>query len=186
MKQAPYAVIATRQAQSRDRVATGEQWMKSAYPIALQFLSQCLNPSGDVPYSTVDYIRDFLFDYPISLWALVSITWVFAVNTTSIHLGLGSLASSLTSYALGFLAVTFKLCSTQAFNPELVNFMPLWLEGLILSLDRNHCLRIFWTGLVACMVYLFVQSFFLHHMTRKGKCSRFYLSGQLERADQYS
>ena len=138
----------------------------------LQFLSQCLNPSGDVPYSTVEYIHDFLFDYPIFLWALGSMTWVFAVNKVSKHLGMGSLASLVTSYALGFLAVAFKACSTQAFNPELINFVPQWLEMSMLNFDRNYGLRILWTGLVACTVYILVQSAFSHRARRTSKCSR--------------
>ena len=167
-----FAVTALSQAQRCNRAATGEHWLKSACPVVLQFLSQCLNPSGDVPYSTVEYIHDFLFDYPIFLWALGSMTWVFAVNTISKYLGMGTLASLLTSYAFGFLAVTFKLCSTHAFNPELVNFMPLWLDFFLLNLDQNYCLKILWTGLVACIVFLLMQSVFSHRVSRKGKCSR--------------
>ena len=169
-----FAMTAASQAQLCDRAATGEHRLKSASPVVLQFLSHCLNPSGDMPYSTVDYVHDFLFDHPICLWALGSMTWVFAVNNISKNLGMGSPASLVTSYALGFLALTFKVCSTQAFNPELVNFMPLWLESLMLNWDRNYGLRIFWTGLVACTVYLLVQSGFSHRVSRKGECSRLY------------
>lgn len=135
----------------------------------LQSLSQCLNPSGDVPYSTVEYIHDFLFDYPIFLWALGSMTWVFAVQSVSKYLSMGPLASRAIAYALGFLAVMFKACSTQAYNPELVNFMPPWLEQLMLNLDRNLGLRLLWTGLIACIVYLLVQSAFSHRVSRKGE-----------------
>lgn len=149
--------------------------------VVLQFLSQCLNPSGDVPYSTVEYIHHFLFDYPISLCVLGSTTWVFTVNTTSKYLGMGSRASLVTSYALGLLAVTVQFCSTQAFNPEVVDFIPLWLEGLVFSLYRNRCLRIFWTGLVACICYLLVQSSFSHRVSKKGKCSQFPFRGPARR-----
>lgn len=169
-----FAMTAASQAQLCDRAATGEHRLKSASPVVLQLLSQCLNPSGDMPYSTVDYVHDFLFDHPIFLWALGSMTWVFAINNISKNLGMGPLASLVTSYALGFLALTFKVCSTQAFNPESVNFMPLWLESLMLNWDRNYGLRIFWTGLVACTVYLLVQSGFSHRVSRKGECSRLY------------
>lgn len=128
------------------------------------------------------YINDFLFDYSIFLWALSSMTWVFAANNISKNLGMGSLASLATSYTLGFLALTFKICSTQAFNPELVNFLPLWLESFMLNWDRNYGLRIFWTGLVACTLYLLVQSGFSHRVSRKGECSRLFFRGPTRRS----
>lgn len=153
-------------------MATGEHWLRSACPIMLQFLSHCLNPSGDVPYSTVEYIDDFMFEYPIFLWVLVSMTWLSAANDASQYLGMSSPASLVISYALAFSAVLYKICSTQAFNPELVNFMPVWLESVMLDLDRNYCLRVFWTGLIACIVYLLFQSLCLHGVSRKSKSSR--------------
>ena len=176
-----FAVTATCQAENCDRAATGEHWSKSASPVILQFLSQCLNPSADVPYSTVEYIRDFLFDYPILLWALGSMTWVFAANTISKYLRMGSPASLVVSYILGFLAVTFKLCSTQAFNPEVVDFLPLWLKDVMLGFDRNYGLRIFWTGLAACVVYLLLPGF-SHRVSRQGKCSRLSFPGPKRRS----
>lgn len=151
--------------------------MKSAFPVVLQFISQCLNPAGDVPHSAVDYIKDSLFDYPVLLWALVSMSWVFAVITVSKHLGMGSLTSLVTSNALGFLGFTFKVCSTKAFNPELVNFMPLWLENFMLNLDRSYGLRILWAGLVACIINLLVQSRFSHGTSRKSECSWLFFLG---------
>lgn len=143
--------------------------MKAGFPVALQFLSQCLNPSGDAPYSAVKYIHNFLFDYPIFLWALGSITYVSAVNTISKYLGMGSLVSLVASCALSFLAIVFKLCSTHRFNPELLNFAPLWLEDIVAGIDRNYILRIFWTGLAACFVYLLLQSEFSGRVSRKGE-----------------
>ena len=166
------ALTTANKTDNRDRMAKGEHWLKSACAVILQFLSQCLNPSGDVPYSTVRYIGDFMFECPITLWVLGSMTWFSAANDLSEYLGMGSLTSLVISYALGFSAFVYKICSTQAFNPELVNFMPRWLEAIMLNLDRNYCFRAFWTGLVACIVYLLVQSYFLHGVSRKGKCSQ--------------
>lgn len=160
-------MTATTQA-NHNRVAKGEHWLKAACPVALQFLSQCLNPSGDAPYSAVEYIHNFLFDYPIFLWALGSITYVFAVDTVSKYLGMGSVVSLVVSYVLCFLAIVFKLCSTHAFNPELLNFAPTWFEDTMAGIDQNYILRIFWTGLVACFIYLLLQFKFSGRVSRKG------------------
>lgn len=150
-------------------MAKGEYWLKAACPVGLQFLSQCFNPSGDVPYSAVEYIHDLLFDYPIILWALGSLTYIFAVNTVSKYLGMGSLVSLVVSCVLSFLAIVFKLCSTYRFNPELLNFAPLWLEKIVAGIDSNYILRIFWTGLVACLAYFLLQFKFSGQVSRKGE-----------------
>jgi ethanolamine phosphate transferase 2 subunit G len=151
-------------------MVNGENWLKAiAYPVSLQFLSQSLNQTGDPQHLVVEYIHSLLFDYPILFWLPGFITYVSAINSVSSYLGLGSLFSLVASSALCLAAVVFRLSSSFRVNPELLSFAPLWFENLITGVDRNYTLNIFWTGLAACFILVFLQLQFSGRVSKKGK-----------------
>ncbi|KAI1495879.1 alkaline-phosphatase-like protein [Biscogniauxia marginata] len=135
----------------------GQPWFKAALPGALQFLTQCSSQSDHMIYPLIEAVDGFLPVYPLILWPLVLVTFVSSANTIATCLGRGSSFARLASSALCMKAAIFKLCWTLRYNPELLIFVPRWLQAAMLELDQLYLLKLIWTGMLGSMLYHVLQ-----------------------------
>ncbi|XXH00895.1 hypothetical protein Hte_007246 [Hypoxylon texense] len=161
-------------------ISRNQPWFWAAVPVILQYLTQCWNQSGDTTYPMVDLIHNFLFEYPLLLWALALAAYALSANSLANSLGVGMVASRVISSVLCIMAAVFKLCVTQRDNPELLVFMPQWLKTMMLEVDQTQLLRIIWTYMFGCAVCLIAQLKLSAHTKKKDV-----MTGALELANLY-
>ena len=161
------------------RMTQGERWLKAIYPVAIQFVGQCINPVGDVSYSAAGYVPRFLFGYPVLLWVLGSVTYILAGRILTKYLGRASLLSQIVAWSFCSLGLVYKMSSTLPFNPELLDYVPQWFRVIIVQLDHNAVLRAYWLSLTGCFIFLLLRSRSLAHMNQSGGYLHFAFSSIL-------
>ncbi|SLM39831.1 Type I phosphodiesterase/nucleotide pyrophosphatase/phosphate transferase, partial [Lasallia pustulata] len=135
----------------------------SALPLIFQSVTQCWNQSGDTQYRVADIVHEYLFRHPLILWTLGAATYIATGIRLSTHLVKGrwrapaSLAHLATA-ALCLIAFIFKFSSTARDTPELVVFAPRYFLEVLQQLDLALTARAVFSGLVASLVYLVLQS----------------------------
>lgn len=137
----------------------------STWPVALQLFSQCLNPQ----YAVTGFVKTFLFQNPVFLWTLGSITYIYALRSVSNYLGMGPFMSLTATISLCVGGIIFKVGSIGRVNPELFNFAPLWLEDMVKGIDYQYTLRVFWTGLAACSIFILIRFRTSGNVSKGGK-----------------
>lgn len=127
----------------------------------LHIVGQSLNPAGETPWGAGKYLHGFLDNSPVWLWILAAGAHVLAVRTLSeaigVAVGVGRYASIFGACLVCGLTVTFKICSTHTFNPELLEFLPPWLQSTFNEDVGNQALWSLWSGLLALCIVLLVH-----------------------------
>ncbi|EAW23640.1 uncharacterized protein NFIA_023510 [Aspergillus fischeri NRRL 181] len=127
----------------------------------LHVVGQSLNPAGETPWGAGTYLHSFLDDSPLWLWILAAGAHVLAVRTLSeaigVAVGVGRYASTFGACLVCGLTVLFKICSTHTFNPELLEFLPPWLQSIFSEEVGNLALWSLWSGLLALCIVLLVR-----------------------------
>ncbi|OJZ83513.1 hypothetical protein ASPFODRAFT_141130 [Aspergillus luchuensis CBS 106.47] len=127
----------------------------------LHIVGQSLNPAGETPWGAGKYLHGFLDNSPVWLWILAAGAHVLAVRTLSeaigVAVGVGRYASIFGACLVCGLTVIFKICSTHTFNPELLEFLPPWLQSTFNEDVGNQALWSLWSGLLALCIVLLVR-----------------------------
>ncbi|OCK76489.1 alkaline phosphatase-like protein [Lepidopterella palustris CBS 459.81] len=150
------------------RIKSGESLVKAiAYPVALQFLSQSLDPTTNQQHSVVGYIHNLSYDHQVLFWIPGFIMYASGLTRVFQFLGLSALASVMAATSLSLGAISFRLSSTYRLNPTSFSFAPAWIEYTISRVNRNQSLNIFWAGLVACLIFIVFEIRFARRISRK-------------------
>ncbi|GIJ87100.1 hypothetical protein Asppvi_006003 [Aspergillus pseudoviridinutans] len=127
----------------------------------LHVVGQSLNPAGETPWGAGTYLHGFLDDSPPWLWILAAGAHLVAVRTLSkaigVAVGVGRYASTVGACLVCGLTVLFKICSTHTFNPELLEFLPPWLQSNFSEEVGNLALWSLWSGLLALCIVLLIR-----------------------------
>jgi ethanolaminephosphotransferase len=144
----------------RSRLPSGTRVGALLLPL-LHVLGQSVNPAGETPWGAGTYLHGFLDASPLWLWILAGGAHVLAVQTLSeaigVAVGVGRYASTFGACLVCGLTVLFKICSTHTFNPELLEFLPPWLQSIFSEEVGNLALWSLWSGLLALCIVLLVR-----------------------------
>ncbi|KAJ5809733.1 uncharacterized protein N7503_001951 [Penicillium pulvis] len=143
------------------RSASGKFKMSGLFIAVLQIAGQSLNPAGETPWGTGKILHDILDNNPAWLWALAAGAHVVAARklseSISVALGIDKFASTLSACFVCALTVLFKMSSTHNSNPELLEFLPPWLQSTFTNDVGYLALWTLWSGLLALWIFLLAQ-----------------------------
>ncbi|OQE30597.1 hypothetical protein PENFLA_c003G03564 [Penicillium flavigenum] len=155
------------------RSAPGKARTRVVFLALLHIAGQSLNPAAETPWGAGTFLHGVLDDNPLWLWILAAGAHVVAARTLSesisVALGVNRSASTLLAWFVCALTVLFKMSSTHTFNPELLEFLPSWLQSTFTGDVGDIALWTLWSGLLALCILLLAsrQSMTMDHYARQ-------------------
>ncbi|KAK2024965.1 alkaline phosphatase-like protein [Colletotrichum zoysiae] len=131
---------------------SGVQKCKPFLGVFLQLGSQALNSYGWL-FPVGKLIDDLLFSHPIALWTLSILSYIPTATALSQSFVALEMLSAPLSWWLCGMSLGYKLLTTFHFNPELLGFMPDYMQTRIVAVDHVAFLRSFWVVLAGTIAY---------------------------------